>query len=78
VLRSDLPRAWMMGVGISFSFVAGRVSRAPRWMQQIGLEWVWRLAQEPRRLARRYLIEDLPFSAELFLRAAWKRLRRRA
>jgi N-acetylglucosaminyldiphosphoundecaprenol N-acetyl-beta-D-mannosaminyltransferase len=76
LLRADLPRAWMMGVGISFSFVAGRVSRAPRWMQKSGLEWVWRLAQEPRRLARRYLVEDLPFSVELFVRACWKRLRR--
>jgi N-acetylglucosaminyldiphosphoundecaprenol N-acetyl-beta-D-mannosaminyltransferase len=74
-LRRDLPRAWMIGVGITFSFVAGTVSRAPAWMQQAGLEWSWRLAQEPRRLARRYLLEDIPFSFELFARAAWKRLR---
>jgi N-acetylglucosaminyldiphosphoundecaprenol N-acetyl-beta-D-mannosaminyltransferase len=74
-LRRDLPHAWMIGVGISFSFVAGQVRRAPSWMQRAGLEWVWRLAQEPRRLARRYLIDDLPFSVELFSRALWKRLR---
>jgi N-acetylglucosaminyldiphosphoundecaprenol N-acetyl-beta-D-mannosaminyltransferase len=65
----------MIGVGITFSFVAGTVARAPEWMQQAGLEWCWRLAQEPRRLARRYLIEDIPFSFELFARAAWTRLR---
>jgi N-acetylglucosaminyldiphosphoundecaprenol N-acetyl-beta-D-mannosaminyltransferase len=74
-LRPHLPRAWMMGVGISFSFIAGRVRRAPVWMQKSGLEWVWRLSQEPRRLARRYLIEDLPFSVELFARAWWRRVR---
>jgi N-acetylglucosaminyldiphosphoundecaprenol N-acetyl-beta-D-mannosaminyltransferase len=74
-LRSALPRAWMMGVGISFSFVAGRVRRAPVWMQKTGVEWIWRLVQEPRRLARRYLVDDLPFSFELFGRAFLKRLR---
>jgi len=74
-LRPHLPKAWMMGVGISFSFVSGRVRRAPVWMQKSGLEWVWRLSQEPRRLARRYLVEDLPFSVELFARAWWRRMR---
>jgi N-acetylglucosaminyldiphosphoundecaprenol N-acetyl-beta-D-mannosaminyltransferase len=76
-LRPYLPKAWMMGVGISFSFVSGRVRRAPVWMQKSGLEWVWRLSQEPRRLARRYLVEDLPFSVELFARALWRRVRAR-
>jgi len=75
MLRAELPRSWMIGVGISFSFVAGKVSRAPAWMQNVGLEWCWRLAQEPRRLARRYLLDDIPFSVELFARAAWNRLR---
>jgi len=74
-LRAELPRAWMIGVGMTFSFVAGTVSRAPGWMQRTGLEWCWRLGQEPRRLGRRYLLEDLPFSVELFARVAWKRLR---
>ncbi len=74
-LREDLPNAWMIGVGMTFSFVAGTLSRAPAWMQRAGLEWCWRLGQEPRRLARRYLLEDIPFSFELFTRAAWNRLR---
>ena len=60
---------------MTFSFVAGTLSRAPAWMQRTGLEWCWRLGQEPRRLGRRYLLEDLPFSVELFARVAWKRLR---
>ncbi len=41
-------------VGASLDFAAGRVHRAPRWMQKSGLEWVFRMAQEPRRLAGRY------------------------
>ncbi len=75
-LRPTLPRSWMVGVGVSFSFIAGVVSRAPVWMQRAGLEWVWRLAQEPRRLARRYLVDDLPFAASLFANVFLKRLRR--
>lgn len=65
-LRPLLPGTWWMGVGISFSFLTGDVQRAPRWMRRIGLEWIHRLAQEPRRLARRYLLEDMPFAVRLF------------
>lgn len=43
-----------IGVGGSFSFVAGRTRRAPRWMQRCGFEWIHRVAQEPRRLLWRY------------------------
>lgn len=74
-LRADLPRAWWIGVGISFSFVAGQVRRAPRWLQRIGMEWLHRLLQEPRRLARRYLLDGPPFLARLFVGAAWQRVR---
>ncbi|MEX2545789.1 MAG: WecB/TagA/CpsF family glycosyltransferase, partial [Phycisphaeraceae bacterium] len=74
-LRPALPDAWWLGVGISFSFVAGHVRRAPRWMQRLGLEWVHRLAQEPRRLARRYLLQGLPFAARLLATAALPRPR---
>jgi len=45
----------MAGVGAAFEILAGRFSRAPRWMQSVGLEWFWRLAQDPGRLWRRYL-----------------------
>jgi N-acetylglucosaminyldiphosphoundecaprenol N-acetyl-beta-D-mannosaminyltransferase len=50
-----------IGVGISFDYVAGTVKRAPRWMQNAGFEWFWRLLMEPKRLWRRYLVEDLVF-----------------
>ena len=74
-LRAALPACWMIGVGASFGFVAGTLRRAPRWVQRIGLEWCWRLVQEPRRLVRRYLIEDLPFSGEVFARSLARRFR---
>lgn len=45
----------MVGVGAAFDFLSGRVRQAPRWMQRGGLEWLFRLCSEPRRLARRYL-----------------------
>lgn len=45
----------MVGVGAAFDFHSGRVRQAPRWMQRSGLEWFFRLIQEPRRLASRYL-----------------------
>ena len=73
-IREHLPQAWWIGVGISFSFLTGDVRRAPRWMQVTGLEWVHRLVQEPRRLARRYLIEGVPFAITLLLSAAWTRI----
>ena len=75
-LRPVVPGAWWLGVGISFSFVAGQVRRAPPWMQRLGLEWVHRLAQEPRRLAHRYLVQGLPFAGQLMVAAALHRLRR--
>ncbi|MCL2645700.1 MAG: WecB/TagA/CpsF family glycosyltransferase [Phycisphaerales bacterium] len=73
-LKNLLPRAWWLGVGISFSFLCGEVRRAPRWMQRCGLEWTHRLWQEPGRLAKRYLIDDLPFALRLFTGAYWNRL----
>lgn len=72
--RQLLPGAWWLGVGISFSFVNGDVARAPQWMQRCGLEWVHRLCQEPKRLARRYLMEDLVFALGLLLRLGTARL----
>jgi len=71
--RTLLPQTWWLGVGISFSFVAGRIKRAPRWMQRCGLEWMHRLTQEPGRLARRYLIDDMPFVLKLFKDSLVKR-----
>jgi N-acetylglucosaminyldiphosphoundecaprenol N-acetyl-beta-D-mannosaminyltransferase len=50
-----------LGVGVSFSFVGGEIARAPVWMQRHGFEWLWRLAHEPRRLWKRYLVDDMVF-----------------
>jgi len=56
-----LKPAVLLGVGASLDFVAGIQKRAPRWMSKSGLEWLYRLAQEPRRLAARYLLRDPEF-----------------
>ncbi len=68
-VRATLPDAWWLGVGNSFSFLAGDVKRAPLWMQKHGLEWVHRLVQEPKRLFRRYVVLGLPFAAALLGRS---------
>ena len=63
-----------MGVGGTFDVLAGYVRRAPRLLQALGLEWAWRLAMEPRRMWKRYLLTN---SEYLYL-AAGEILRRRA
>jgi N-acetylglucosaminyldiphosphoundecaprenol N-acetyl-beta-D-mannosaminyltransferase len=59
--RNELNVPICMGVGSTLDYLAGRLKRAPVWMQRAGLEWSYRLMQEPRRLWRRYLLEDPPF-----------------
>jgi exopolysaccharide biosynthesis WecB/TagA/CpsF family protein len=71
-LRVELPRAWWVPVGIALSFAAGQMQRAPEWMRRAGLEWLYRLKQEPRRLARRYLLDDAPFAIALLGGAAFR------
>lgn len=56
-----------MGVGGLFDFICGRISRAPQWMRESGLEWVWRLIQEPGRMWRRYLIGNFSFLGRVLL-----------
>lgn len=51
-----------VGVGGSFDVLSGQVRRAPRWMQRVGLEWLFRLVQEPRRLAKRYAVTNVRFA----------------
>lgn len=53
--------AVMIGVGAAFDYHAGVLKRAPRWMQQIGMEWFYRLVQEPKRLFKRYLVTNTLF-----------------
>jgi N-acetylglucosaminyldiphosphoundecaprenol N-acetyl-beta-D-mannosaminyltransferase len=59
----DVP--FVMGVGGSIDVIAGKVSRAPRWMQRSGLEWAYRLGQEPRRMWRRYLFTNASYARVL-------------
>ncbi|HLW61692.1 MAG TPA: WecB/TagA/CpsF family glycosyltransferase [bacterium] len=58
-------------VGAALDFAAGTQRRAPRWMQRAGLEWLWRLALDPRRLWRRYLVRDGAFLG-ILLKEWWK------
>lgn len=58
--RQQLGIPLCIGVGGAFDMLAGRVGRAPLWMQRSGLEWAYRMVREPRRLWKRYLIHDLP------------------
>jgi N-acetylglucosaminyldiphosphoundecaprenol N-acetyl-beta-D-mannosaminyltransferase len=69
-LHDKLPRAWWLGCGAAIPFAAGAARRAPNWMGRLGLEWLFRMAHEPRRLVRRYLREDAPYAVALLLRAA--------
>lgn len=59
--RPELDAPVLLGVGAAFDFHAGRVSQAPRWMQRAGLEWLYRMIREPRRLWRRYLTNNPRF-----------------
>jgi exopolysaccharide biosynthesis WecB/TagA/CpsF family protein len=59
-----------IGVGASFDFAAGHVKIPPPIVKKIGLAWFWRLASEPRRLWKRYLINDLPYFVKIYLKAA--------
>ncbi len=72
-LRGDLPGTWFVGCGAAIAFAAGATARAPEWMQDHGLEWLFRLAAEPTRLARRYLLDDLPFALGMLVRCLRQR-----
>jgi hypothetical protein len=63
--RHRLSAPVLIGVGAAFDFHAGLLRRAPRWLQRTGLEWAFRLAIEPRRLAKRYLLNNPAFLALL-------------
>jgi N-acetylglucosaminyldiphosphoundecaprenol N-acetyl-beta-D-mannosaminyltransferase len=78
LLARSVPDAWVLNVGAAVDMVAGEVTRAPRWAHRSGVEWVFRLAQEPRRLAYRYLGESAPFALGLLLRSIRCRVKRRS
>jgi N-acetylglucosaminyldiphosphoundecaprenol N-acetyl-beta-D-mannosaminyltransferase len=66
-MRPLLEAPVLIAVGAAFDFHTGTVKQAPRWMQRSGLEWLFRLVTEPRRLWRRYLIDNPWFLWELAL-----------
>lgn len=71
--RDQLGVDFVMGVGGTFDVVAGKVKRAPEWMQRYGLEWLYRVIQEPGRMWKRYLTTNCKF-AVLLLKEKFKRL----
>ncbi len=75
-MRDRLPRVTLLGVGAAFDFLAGTKPQAPRWMQQAGLEWLFRLATEPRRLWRRYLWNNPAFLGLLAIQVLKSRISR--
>lgn len=74
--RGRIP-AVMLGVGAAFDFHAGALKRAPRWMRRLGLEWLHRLGQEPRRLAWRYVDTNAVFLWRALAQLLSQPLRRR-
>lgn len=75
----SLPVPVTVGVGATIDFLAGQVRRAPCWMQKTGTEWVFRLAQEPRRLFRRYMKDFWVFGWAIFWQLwnlQWRKARR--
>lgn len=65
-VADDLRPAVALGIGAGLDFFTGTLKRAPRWMSEAGMEWLYRLGREPRRLWRRYLINDLWFLTILY------------
>lgn len=69
----------ILAIGATIDFESGHIQRAPTWMSQAGLEWLYRLMSEPNRLWKRYLIEDLPIFWMIFrqqlrqMKPVWKR-----
>ena len=63
--RDHLGVTFVMGVGGTFDVIAGKVKRAPKWMQSLGLEWLYRVIQEPRRMWKRYLLTNFKFAMML-------------
>lgn len=74
--RNELGVPFVMGIGGTLDVMAGKVARAPKLMQRLGLEWLYRLAQEPRRMWRRYLVTNVQFAGLLAREMLFHRHRR--
>ncbi len=69
-LQPRFPASWFVAAGATLSMAAGRTPPAPPWMRRLGLEWAHRLRLEPRRLFRRYIVDDVPFALRLLAQSA--------
>ena len=65
--RNQLNVPVSLAIGASIDFEAGNIDRAPKWMQHSGLEWFYRLCKEPKRMFKRYLIDDMKIFKLIFL-----------
>jgi N-acetylglucosaminyldiphosphoundecaprenol N-acetyl-beta-D-mannosaminyltransferase len=71
--RNKLDVSVLHGVGAAFDFISGQISQAPRWIGRIGLEWLYRLCIEPRRLWKRYTVNNIKFLFYLCFPSKYKR-----
>jgi N-acetylglucosaminyldiphosphoundecaprenol N-acetyl-beta-D-mannosaminyltransferase len=74
-LGPSFPATWFIGCGAAITFAAKVKRRAPQWMRQAGVAWLFRLATEPRRLFKRYIIHDFPFAGRLLASSTAERAR---
>jgi N-acetylglucosaminyldiphosphoundecaprenol N-acetyl-beta-D-mannosaminyltransferase len=72
ILRETMPETTFLGIGGSFDFLAGETSRAPMWMQNYGMEWVYRIYKEPKRIGKRVFVGYIP-GLRALLRDVYKR-----
>lgn len=73
-IRVVVPGCWCVGIGAGIDLAGGNARRAPRWMQRLGFEWLYRFAHEPGRLGRRYFVDGIPHAVRLFRWALRRRL----
>jgi len=76
-MHPQLPGVSMAGIGAVFDWVAGNATEAPDWMQRVGLEWLYRLSQDPRRLWRRYIWNNPAYLVLLGVQVGRRRIGRR-
>lgn len=75
-LRTEFPQTWFIGCGAGVAMLAGEMNRAPVLVQRLGAEWLYRLAMEPRRLFRRYVVQDVPFALRMLRTSMMRRMTR--
>jgi N-acetylglucosaminyldiphosphoundecaprenol N-acetyl-beta-D-mannosaminyltransferase len=74
LIKDEVKPAVMLGIGATLDFIAGTVKRAPKWMSRVGLEWAFRMSQEPKRMFERYVIRDSKYPGIVIRHARARRL----